>query len=204
MLADRLFISSWARMTSSENGAIKCESILVECIDEQSLTDIYRKLNINHPKFFKMDDQCKLGFLGSYLLLDGFRLELEQNDEAVSLLFSNRSSSLKTDLDYQETVGDSGTGSPARFVYTLPNIVIGEISIYWKQYGETQFLVLPEFDAEALLKHAEIMISLGVSDHVLLGWTEVRDEHLDGLFVLLSKNGKQLATVSELSQLYGN
>lgn len=174
----------------------------VKNIEDQSLTGIYRKLNVNHPKFFKMDDQCKLGFIGSYLLLDGLREELVQNDEAVNLLFANRSSSLKTDLEYEETVGDSGTGSPAKFVYTLPNIVIGEVCIYWKQYGETQFLVLPEFDAEALLKHAQIMISLGVSDHVLLGWTEVRDEQLDGLFVLLSKNGKRLATVSELSQLY--
>jgi hypothetical protein len=170
--------------------------------DNQSITDLYRALKVDHPKFFKMDDQSKLGFVGSYILLDDIRSELEANDEAVALLFANNSSSLKTDRKYQETVGSEGTGSPAKFVYTLPNIVIGEICIYWKQCNETQFLVLSEFDSEALFKHAQILFNESSCKHVLIGWTEVGNDELDGLFVLLTKNEAGLATVNDLSQLY--
>lgn len=193
-------ISSWVRITP--NGVYGSAKENVQESTDQSVTGIYRKLNIEHPKFFKMDSQSKLGFVGSYILLDEIRSELEMNDEAVSLLFANRSSSLKTDRQYHKSVGDEGTGSPAKFVYTLPNIVIGEVCIYWKQYNETQFLVLPNFDADTLLKHAEIMFSESDCKYVLIGWTEVGNDQTDGLFILLTKNGSEVATVNDLSQLY--
>ncbi|MFT4525037.1 MAG: hypothetical protein ACI85F_001189 [Bacteroidia bacterium] len=213
---DSFDISAWVRITSDWVGSsIKIVDSLITYPNENGededaykvtasklATTLYRTLDINHPKFFKMDDQSKLGFVGSYILLDDIRSELEANDEAVALLFANNSSSLKTDRKYQETVGSEGTGSPAKFVYTLPNIVIGEICIYWKQCNETQFLVLSEFDSEALFKHAQILFNESSCKHVLIGWTEVGNDELDGLFVLLTKNEAGLATVNDLSQLY--
>ena len=45
---------------------------------------------------------------------------------------------------FQETIqhADSYYPSPALFVYTLPNIVTGEIAIRNKYYGETSFVGL--------------------------------------------------------------
>ena len=199
-MSDYFGISSWVRITSEKViSSVKKE---IENFENQLVKELYRKFKINHSKFFKMDNQSKLGFVGSYILLDEIRSELGENDEAVALLFANSSSSLSSDRKYQKTVGSEGTGSPGKFVYTLPNIVIGEICIYWKQFNETQFLVLPEFDPETLLKHAEIMFSESDCKYVLVGWTEVGNDQLDGLFVLLTKNEGSVATVNDLSQLY--
>lgn len=215
-MRDSFDISNWVRITSDWVGSsIKLVDSLITYPNENGeakdaykvtasklATALYRTLDINHPKFFKMDDQSKLGFVGSYILLDEIRLELEANDEAVAMLFANSTSSLETDRKYQETVGSEGTGSPAKFVYTLPNIVIGEVCLYWNQHNETQFLVLPKFDPEALFKHSQIMFNESDCKHVLIGWTEVGNDQVDGLFVLLTKNEAGLATVNDLSQLY--
>lgn len=199
-MSDYFSIASWVRITSEKVSSSIDTGI--KYIDNQCVTDAYRKLSINHPKFFKMDGQSKLGFVGSYILLDEIRSELGVNDEAVAMLFANSSSSLNTDRIYQETVGSEGTGSPAKFVYTLPNIVIGEVCIYWKQFNETQFLVQSKFDAELLFQHAQIMFAESNCNYVLIGWTEVGNDEQDGLFVLLAKNEGTVATVNDLSQLY--
>jgi hypothetical protein len=127
----------------------------------------------------------QLGFLGAHLLLHPLKEELAANDEAIAILMANTSSSLDTDHTYWNGVGDEGTGSPAKFVYTLPNIVIGEICIYWKQYGETQFLVLPEYDEARLKSEAEILLANSSAKYVLVGWCEVSGQKLDGRFQLL-------------------
>lgn len=150
------------------------------------LIDLYRHLQVEHPKFHKMDRMSQLGFLSAHLLLKPLKDELAANDEAIAILIANRSSSLETDRTYWDGVGEEGTGSPAKFVYTLPNIVIGEICIYWKQYGETQFLVLPEFDEQRLLSDAEILQANSSAKYVLLGWCEAMGDTLDGRFQLLT------------------
>lgn len=150
------------------------------------MVGLYRHLGLNHPKFHKMDKLSQLGFLGAHLLLEPIKEELATNDEAISILLANTSSSLHTDQEYWNGVGEAGTGSPAKFVYTLPNIVIGEICIYWKQYGETQFLVLPEFDEARLITEGQILLENSSAKYVLVGWCEAMGEALDGRFQLLT------------------
>lgn len=108
------------------------------------LTAIYRREVNDYPKFFKMDPLCRLGFVASELLLrdepDRFR---PREDRAV-VLFS-RCGSLCNDLRYLRTVQwpDAYFPSPAVFVYTLANIVTGEIAIRNHFYGETSCFLLP-------------------------------------------------------------
>lgn len=151
------------------------------------LIDLYRHLGVSHPKFHKMDRLSQLGFLGAHLLLDPIKEELTANDEAVAIVIANTSSSIETDRTYWSGVGDEGTGSPAKFVYTLPNIVIGEICIYWKQFGETQFLVLPEFNEERMMAEAELLLSNSSAKYVLAGWAEVNNTEVDCRFMLLGE-----------------
>ena len=81
----------------------------------------YKNLNIEYPKFFKMDALSKLAFLASEILLNQ-----EENDENIALLFSNKSSSLDTDLKHQKTIQNKKDyfSSPAVFVYTLAYICL--------------------------------------------------------------------------------
>jgi 3-oxoacyl-[acyl-carrier-protein] synthase-1 len=79
---------------------------------------------------------------------------LLKNGKADAVILANRSASLKNDNDYIATISGSGYyPSPALFVYTLPNIVTGEIAIRHQIQGETAFYILekPE-DLEPIIQ----------------------------------------------------
>ena len=119
------------------------------------LTELHRTCVGDYPKFFKMDTLCKLGFVASELLLQAEGAPRFEPREDRAVVFFNRSASLQADTAYQATIQDPENffPSPAAFVYTLPNIVTGEIAIRNKYYGETSFLVLEEYDESNFEAH---------------------------------------------------
>ena len=109
------------------------------------LTFLYREKIGNYPQFYKMDLLSRLGFIASELLLDEEGGERFAGTDSRAVILFNRSSSLMTDRKYLETIAeDNYYPSPALFVYTLPNIITGEIAIRNKYNGETSFYILPE------------------------------------------------------------
>lgn len=107
---------------------------------DEDLAEAYRSLGCEYPKFFKMDPLCKTGFIASERLLRQFRQTQNVN---TAIVLMNRSASLCNDLHYCKTILDKEHyfPSPALFVYTLPNIVTGEIAIRNKFYGESIFYI---------------------------------------------------------------
>lgn len=162
----------------------------------QLLTAIYRKDVANYPKFFKMDALCKLGFVASELLLKDEPHRFEpREDRAVVLL--NRSSSLCDDRNYQSTIAnrsDEYFPSPAVFVYTLPNIVTGEIAIRNKYYGETSFYVLERYNETLIEQIIEDTFCDKTTTSVLGGWLDCEDkEHFEAqLFLAEAENNDKM------------
>lgn len=145
----------------------------------------YRELGRPYPKFFKMDDLCKLGYLGAeYLLATAEADEAARRDMAI--LLANRSSSLDTDMAYIRQM-EAGRPSPSTFVYTLPNIVIGEICIRHHIMGESLFVVLPRRDDEKIRQLAPRVLDLRRSRLVVCGWCEKMGADYD-LHMELLKN----------------
>ena len=67
------------------------------------LVSIYRHLNGQYPKFYKMDNLSKLGWLTNEILLqDSFDKE-KYSAEDVGIVLSNANSSLDNDIRYYET-----------------------------------------------------------------------------------------------------
>ena len=102
------------------------------------LMDTYNQLQMNYPKFYKMDLLSKLGWLNAEILLRDDKKIREYQPEEVGLVFCNNNASLDTDIKYFQTVKEFA--SPALFVYTLPNILMGEICIRNNFKGEMDFL----------------------------------------------------------------
>ncbi len=176
------------------NGELFCQHMG----DEPFLVGVYRHLGLSYPKFFKMDELSRLAFLGSEMVL--IRSEMERfADDEVALLFANRSSSLMTDGQFQQTL-DSGIPSPALFVYTLPNIGMGEVCIRHKLYGENSFLISEDFDEQTMASNANMLLQQGAAEAVLLAWVETDGEHHDGFFVFLDERTE--ITSDELNKLY--
>lgn len=154
------------------------------------LTEIYRSRVNDYPKFFKMDGLCKLGFLASELLLKNLDEERFVTREDRAVVLFNRSGSIEADHHYQSTISDAENffPSPSVFVYTLPNIVTGEIAIRNKYVGETSFYVLDHFDEETLQKMVEAAFSDDCTTSILTGWVDYFDHsHFEANIKLVSK-----------------
>lgn len=144
--------------------------------------DAYKDLELNYPKFHKMDGLSKLAFLSAEMLLK------DHDHGRTAIVFANRSSSLDTDFKYQESINSEENyfPSPAVFVYTLPNICVGEISIKHKMQTENAFFVLDEFDETFLNNYSEQILQSGKADKVLCGWVELFQENYKAFVYLLT------------------
>lgn len=152
------------------------------------LTDLYRSHVGDYPKYFKMDPLSRLGFIASELLLGSLPEErfIPRSDRAVVLM--NRSSCLANDRTYQQTITpDNYYPSPSVFVYTLPNIVTGEIAIRNNYYGETSFYIA---DSEAQTEQLLPLVFAQAGTHsVLTGWVECHDaDHFEAHLKLITDN----------------
>ena len=142
------------------------------------LTDLYKRYIDNYPKFYKMDPLCRLGFVASELLLqaEGDRRDTPRDDRAIILF--NRSSSIQADEAYQASIQDAEDyfPSPAAFVYTLPNIVTGEIAIRNHYQGETSFYILPERNDQLMQQILEASLGDKTTKSILGGWIDYEDD----------------------------
>jgi len=133
------------------------------------LVQLYRGQCNDYPKFFKMDPLCRLGFLAAEILLK----PLPETHPDDLLLFSSNGS-IVSDRRHQETISDPHNffPSPAVFVYTLPNIVCGEIAIRHHITGETSCFLLPAADWQRMHRMAEIALQENGSSTALVGWLD--------------------------------
>lgn len=143
------------------------------------LTSLYKRKIGDYLKFYKMDSLARLGFVASELLLQSIDEELfvEREDRAIVLV--NKSASVAADSRYEETIqsGEDYFPSPADFVYTLPNIVTGEIAIRHHYHGETTFAVIDSKDNKTLDLLIRQALLEAVTTSVLGGWLECEDEN---------------------------
>ena len=155
-----------------------------------------------------MDPLSKLGFLGTELLLsplrkleeEGFRYDLEADETAVILY--NASSSLYTDHKYQKTVLD--IPSPAVFVYTLPNILIGEICIRNGFRGESTFFIDENFDTTTTESYVRLLFETTKIKQCLTGWVEMTmdGQYNAALYLISNEEGSIDFTPSNLQHIF--
>lgn len=134
----------------------------------QFIREAYKNAGGSNMKFYKMDDLCKLGYTAAEYLLKEKNFQLEE----AGILLANSASSLDTDIRHQKIIGQEGdhAASPAIFVYTLPNVVAGEICIRHKIQGENTFFIEEEYDAEKLEQYARIVMEKGKLKACIIGW----------------------------------
>lgn len=139
------------------------------------LTSLYKQMIGNYPKFYKMDGLSRLGFVASEILLNA---EKGETDKERAIIFFNHSSSIASDRNYKESINDKDNyfPSPSIFVYTLPNIVTGEIAIRNHFHGETSFFILPEKDEKMMEEILQASCRDAQSKSFLTGWIDYEDE----------------------------
>lgn len=143
--------------------------------DDNWLATIYRSTGMQYPKFFKMDRLCKIGTLAAELLLKDIDFDREEVKADWAIVLMNSASSLDDDRQYQTTIADADNyyPSPAVFVYTLANIVTGEIAIRHKIGGESSFYVFQSYNEEQLdALIAQTFHANPELTHIVCGWVD--------------------------------
>ena len=166
------------------------------------LKSAFRNLNSAYPKFFKMDTLSKLGFLAAEYLLKNLHLSEKYLPEEIGIILQNSSSSLDTDEKHQESISDRNNyfPSPSVFVYTLPNIMIGEIAIRHKIKGENVVLISQKPDAEQLFFYVNELFARNRVKCCISGWVEAYQDHQEAI-VILVENDDSSNSSPELAEI---
>lgn len=193
------YIQSYCHITRNEvlvNGKSVFKSDEIEFTS--FIKAAYKNLDIDHSKFFKMDNLSKLAFIASDVLLKN---EPEKN---IALILSNNASSLDTDRKHQSSIADSENfyPSPAVFVYTLPNICLGEISIKHQLYSENSFFVFENFNADVLSTYANSLLVDDKAEKALCGWVNIDEGKYDAFLYVVAKKGTFVHSIPEINLLY--
>ncbi|MEO8768646.1 MAG: hypothetical protein ABI402_01120 [Ferruginibacter sp.] len=150
---------------------------------QEFLLSIYQHFEIKYPKFYKMDSLSKLGWLTAEILLkDIFEKEMYQPED-IGVILANANSSLDTDNKYYQTTKD--IASPALFVYTLPNIMTGEICIRHNFKGENAFFIFERFDAGFIQQYVNNLINNNTLQACICGWVELLDDQYKAVLMLV-------------------
>ncbi|MFV0604385.1 MAG: hypothetical protein ACK5NK_00965 [Niabella sp.] len=200
---DDLTITSWvcvqnSSITQNDVPCFKSKASGVEFL-QQAYEEAFK---IDYPKFYKMDVLGKLGIIATDVLLQDFDFTKYQPEE-VGIVLSNKNASIEADVNYFETAYTFP--SPALFVYTLPNIVIGEISIRYKFKGENAFFISDGFDADWLHFYVNDLLKNQKIKACICGWLEATDDALDACLFLVEQDGIENAinfAASEMNKIY--
>lgn len=167
----------------------------------------YKHYQIKYGKFFKMDGLCKLAFLTAEKLLHNRALTSKYDPTKIGIILSNASASLDTDMAYQKSMAE--IPSPALFVYTLPNIMLGELSIRHKLRGENACFISHVFDADWMENYVKLLLEFGAIDACITGWVnKIEEDYQSILFLVEPSNSDDehtyLFNSHNLKHLYGS
>ena len=172
---------------------------------DEFIKQVYRQEELKYPKFFKMDRLSKLAFVASSLCLKGQNLTEIYDPTRIGIYLANRAASLDTDRQHQQAIQsrDDYFPSPAVFVYTLPNIAIGEIAIKHKIFGPNNFFIFDKFDALFFAQYITDQFELNKVEAALFGWVDVDEGEYDAsLFLVENKEGETPLNEKHLIDLY--
>jgi hypothetical protein len=170
---------------------------IVEYVSEPGSADklfrsVYHHYDIDYPKFFKMDNLCKLAFLSAEILLQGTTLLEKYPGEEVAIILENASSSLEYDQKHWESIRDRNKyfPSPSVFVYTIPNIMVAEIAIRHKVKGENGVFILEQFDPGFIYHYVSELFRNQQINCCLSGWIECYGDQCRSFLFMIEQEDK--------------
>jgi 3-oxoacyl-(acyl-carrier-protein) synthase len=168
---------------------------------------IYKNYNIKYPKYFKMDNLSKLGFLACDILLKDINLTEKYKNDEIGIILSNKGASIDTDIKYQETIKDRNNyfPSPSVFVYTLANVMVGEMCIRNKIKGENTVFISQKYNNDLLFNYVKLLFNSNKIKACVTGHIEFTAKNYEVVFSLVeSEEGNLNFNKKNLQLTYNN
>lgn len=191
-------IKSWCRISSlglvSGIEKFKFEE------DSKGWKQLYRHFQGSYTKIFKMDDLCKY----AYIAVEALK---RQSPIATTpgVYFANSTSSYDSDRAHLNALMESGEISPAVFVYTLPNIAIGEIAIANQWHCPSQCEIHQNFKADYFLGELDFFMKAhpSLNDFIFL-WVDVVEGIQDVLAFHIQRQQNKDVKADQIQDWYQN
>jgi len=166
------------------------------------LKEIYKFLEIKYPKYYKMDTLSKLGFLAAEVLIQD--QVITSAEDKIGIVVGNSASTFLVDSKHQETINDKGNyfPSPANFVYTLPNVMTGEICIRNHFKGENAVFVMPQFDAVFITNIVNMLFKADKADTLIGGFIDADENDYEAFLFLSEKQSDGLLDHHKIEKIY--
>ena len=136
------------------------------------VTEIFKKFLADGSRFFKMDLYSRLAYVATSLLAKD---SLEGCDpEEVALVVFTQNGSVLADRKHLSTFSNPEEffPSPAVFINTLPNVVLGEIAVKNSIKGETTLVLLPGRDESAMNRIIDATLAATKPAVMICGWID--------------------------------
>ncbi|HEY1406575.1 MAG TPA: beta-ketoacyl synthase N-terminal-like domain-containing protein [Spirochaetota bacterium] len=156
------------------------------------IKDVYVRSGIAYPKFYKMDNLSKLAFVTAEHLLRGTDLAGRCRKDEIGVILVAPHSSLDTDCRHHASIADGAeySPSPAVFVYTLPNIMAGEICIRHGFQGENIVFAGDTFADDAVISYITALFDSGKIKAAICGVVDFFEEEFSSdLFLVEERTG---------------
>lgn len=152
--------------------------------------EAYRFMEPGYAKFFKMDELCKLAFLTAEVLLADQKLVSQAEGADTALVLGNQHSSITSDVRHYDTFQDRNQyfPSPAVFVYTLPNIMLGELCIRHQITGENSCFIMNALQSEFLFRYVEDLFENEHYRYCITGWVDYSQHDYQAALWLVEKH----------------
>lgn len=136
------------------------------------VTEIFKKYLADGSRFFKMDLYSRLAYVGTTLLAKDALEDAGSEDRALVIFTQN--GSVLADRKHLSTFShpDEFFPSPAVFINTLPNVVLGEIAVKNSIKGETTLVLLPDRDETAMQRIIEATVAATRPSVLICGWVD--------------------------------
>lgn len=141
------------------------------------LTEIFKESLADGSRFFKMDLFSRLAYVATGLLLKD--VPGGYAPEETGMLIFTLNGSVLADRKHLSTFvkPDEYYPSPAIFINTLPNVVLGEMAVTHRIKGETTLVMLPVRDEETMDSILAATLAATRPSVLITGWVDCESEN---------------------------
>ena len=158
-----------------EGLSVDGRSIPMENKGTALLPEVFKKYLADGSRFFKMDLFSRLAYVGTGLLAKDTLEDCAPEDRA--LLICTLNGSVLADRKHLSTFSEEYYPSPAIFINTLPNVVLGEIAVTHQVKGETTLVMLPNLDEVCLESTLSATLDATRPSAIMAGFVDCESEN---------------------------
>ena len=173
----------------------------------ERLDFIYENQIKSYPKYYRMDGMAKLVFILGELMCQRSNICEETEGSEIAFVMLNASGSYPSDSIHGDLIRKGfDRSSPANFVYTLPNVGMGEVCIKQKITGEGMFLIEEKFSATRIWDLANLFLTQRKCKAILIGWAEPTQNDGNCIFLMTERDSglNRLNTEQNILKLCNN